>query len=115
MSALRAGAVEEISMERNRMSASNTKECVRELVGRRIVGVLFNALPLNDRSLASGNKTLVFEDGTGFTFSSNGSYWQESAENVRRAVVVEERELLAVQEDLRGVLDLAGVGEGTDT
>jgi hypothetical protein len=93
------------------MSAANTKECVRELVGREIIGVLFDALPTSDRSLASGNKTLVFKDGSGFTFSNNGSFWKETADDIRRAVARKEAELVALERDIRDVLELAGVSD----
>lgn len=90
------------------MSASNTKDCVRDQIGKRIVGVLFDALPLSDRRLAAGNKTFVFEDGSGFTFSSSGSFWEERADDIKRAVNRQRERLEANQRDLQDVLDLAG-------
>ena len=31
------------------MAASNTKECFRECVGKKVVGVLFDVMPLGHR------------------------------------------------------------------
>lgn len=90
------------------MATANTREAVRELIGKKIVGVLFDALPLNRADLRSGNKTLVFEDGTGFTFNTNGAYWNENAEDVKRAVQAVEKSLSDTQRELRGVRKLAG-------
>lgn len=90
------------------MPASNTKEAIRELVGRRIIGVMFDALPLNDRKLQAGNKTLIFEDGTGFTFNTTGSFWLETSNDIGRAVAVVRSQLEATQQELAGVLELAG-------
>lgn len=86
---------------------ANTPACFSEFIGQRVVGVLFNALPANRRDLASGTKTLVFEDGRGLTVASNGSYWIDSAAQVRRAVAVAERDLRATEASLAGVLALA--------
>ncbi len=90
------------------MPAANTHEAFSDFIGQKVVGVLFNALPHNRRDIASGTKTLVFEDGRGLTFASNGSYWIGRADEVRRAVEVRERELLATESELAGVLALAG-------
>jgi hypothetical protein len=90
------------------LSASNTKDCVRDLVGKRIVGVLFDALPVNRSDLASGNKTLVFDDGSGFTFNSIGSFWAETAAELERAITQKKSELSALEQDIRDVLALAG-------
>lgn len=89
-------------------TAANTPDCFREAIGHQIVGVLFDALPLNDRRLAAGNKTLVLDDGRGLTISNNGSYWIESAEDVRRAAVRIEAKLKDTKRDLKDVLKLAG-------
>jgi hypothetical protein len=94
------------------MVAANTKDAVRELIGKRIVGVLFDALPAQRADLRKGNKTLVFDDGTGFTFNSKGAFWTEIAEDVSRAVAIVERELRSAETDLRGVLELAGALTG---
>ena len=90
------------------MAASNTKEAVRELIGRKVVGVLFDALPINKADLQSGNKTLVFEDGSGFTFSSNGSFWRETTNDIGRAVAILEKRLSNNQRELEGILEVAG-------
>ena len=90
------------------MTASNTKECFRECVGKTVKGVLFCALPINDRDIASRTKTLVFDDGTGLTFSDNGSFWPEHASDVRRAVERKRDELNATKGEIAGVLALAG-------
>ncbi len=90
------------------MPAANTHACFSEFIGRKVVGTLFNALPVSRRDIAAGTKTLVFDDGRGLTIASNGSYWIESADEVRRAVEVRERELLTTQTELAGVLSLAG-------
>jgi hypothetical protein len=90
------------------MAASNTNECFREVVGLRVKGVLFNALPIGRRDLSGGNKTLIFEDGRGLTISTNGSFWIESAEEVARAISIAKDKLKASQRDLKDVLDLAG-------
>ncbi len=91
------------------MSASNTKECFRDCVGKKVVGVMFGALPLGDASIASGTKTLVFEDGTALTISASGSFWQESPTDVERAIAAKKAELTALSRDLQDVIDLAGV------
>lgn len=88
--------------------ASNTRDCFSTFIGCKVVGVLFDALPLTDRSLAAGNKTLVFDDGHGLTISSNGSYWTESPETIKRAIDQKKKELARTQDELSGVLQLAG-------
>jgi len=93
------------------MGTANTQDCIRDLIGRTIVGVLFNALPTTRRDLASGNKTFVFEDGTGFTFSSKGTFWSETATDIARAVNTKHSELRLVEKDIRDVLVVAGVKE----
>lgn len=87
---------------------SNTRACFEGCVGKKIVGVLFDALPINRADLRRGSKTLVFEDGTGLTISSSGSFWRERSDDVKCAVEVVERELRQTEDNLRGVLDLAG-------
>lgn len=94
------------------MAASNTFECFRECIGLRVVGVLKDALPVNRRDLNRGTKTLVFEDGSGLTVASNGSYWRESKEQIDRAIAVRKRELDALQTDVRDVLETAGAMPG---
>jgi hypothetical protein len=94
------------------MPAANTRDCFTKFIGQRVVGVLFDALPTNRRDIAAGTKTLIFEDGHGLTIASNGSYWVAIPGDVRRAVDAKSRELTATQEEMRGVLALAG---GPDT
>jgi hypothetical protein len=89
------------------MPASNTKDCFREFIGQKLVGVLFDGLPLSRHDLASGSKTLVFEDGRGLTIASNGTYGIDSAEDVRAAVRRTERALSSTMDDLAGALRLA--------
>lgn len=93
------------------MSASNTKECFREVVGLTVKGVLFDALPASDHALAVGSKTLVFSDGTGLTISHNGSFWRESQESIQRALWPYRERLRLLQEDAQDVLALAGEAE----
>jgi hypothetical protein len=90
------------------MSASNTKECFRECVGKKVKGVLFNALPFGSRELAHGTKTLIFDDGSGITFSNNGTYWRELPEEVTRAIKNAKKELEDAVVDLEDVLFMAG-------
>lgn len=89
-------------------AASNTRECFREVVGRTVIGVLFDALPLSRADLARGTKTLIFDDGSGLTIASNGSYWQETAEDVERAISRERKRLEDAQQNIAAVLELAG-------
>ena len=90
------------------MTASNTKECFIECVGKTIKGILFSALPLNDRSLSAGTKTMVFNDGTGLTIASNGSYWPENAENIKYAIEARRKELNVTKSEIGQLLALAG-------
>lgn len=91
------------------MAASNTKECFRECVGKRVKGVLFDALPNGGRKdLSNGTKTLIFEDGTGLTFSANGSFWRETNEEVHRAIERVRHELENNKKDIQDVLIAAG-------
>lgn len=68
------------------MSASNTRECVLDLRGLKVVGFIEGLLPRGDRDIASHCKTILFDDGTGFTWSENGSFWRESKEHVTSAI-----------------------------
>ena len=90
------------------MSAANTRDCVRDLIGKKIVGVLFDALPVSHRDLQTGTKTLVFDDGTGFTFNSRGAFWKETAKDITRAVELKKQELHAIETDIKDVLTVAG-------
>jgi len=90
------------------MAASNTPDCFREFVGKRVKGVLFDALPLGRADLSAGTKTLVFEDGRGLTIAHNGGFWIDSPEHVERAVIILRKELEAAQRGLKDILALAG-------
>jgi|WetSurSiteA1Bulk_404760.scaffolds.fasta_scaffold141295_1 hypothetical protein len=76
----------------------------------RVKGVLFDALPVGRQDLAMGTETLIFDDGTGLTFASNGSYWRESAEHVVRAIDQRKRALREAHSEIAEVLALAGEG-----
>lgn len=90
------------------MPASNTKDCFREFIGHTVKGVLFDALPVGRGDLQGGNKTLVFDDGRGLTFAHNGSYWIDSADDVKRAIAITKGMLEAAQRDAKAILALAG-------
>ena len=81
--------------------ASNSKDCFREFLGKKFVGILFDTMPISDARLASGNKTLIFEDGRALTLSDNGSYWIESEKEVARAVNKTKSELVGRIADLQ--------------
>jgi len=91
-----------------KMAAANTRSCFSEFIGQSVVGVIFDALPPSNRDVARGTKTLIFDDGRGLTFASNGSYWIDNADDVRRAIRRREQELRATESELVGVLALAG-------
>lgn len=90
------------------MTTANTRACFEEFIGQKMVGVLFDALPTNRRDIAAGTKTLIFEDGRGLTISSTGTYWVESARDVKAAADRVRRKLEETERNLRGVLELAG-------
>jgi len=90
------------------MPASNTKDCFRECVGKKIKGVLFDALPVGDRHIAIGTKTLVFDDGSGLTITSGGAFWIESATEIGRAIEIKRSELEDNRRDIQDVLVAAG-------
>jgi hypothetical protein len=90
------------------MPASNTKDCFREFIGMKLKGVLFDALPIGNIGLAKGTKTLIFEDGRGLTISSNGSYWLENENDIKRAVGSKKKELDVVMKEIQDVLSTAG-------
>jgi hypothetical protein len=97
-----------VEKERREMAASNTKDCFREFVGQTVRGVMFDALPISDARLASGTKTLVFEDGRGLTISSSGTFWIESIKDIKAAVKVQRERLVQAEKDVKDVLILAG-------
>lgn len=92
----------------DQMQTSNTRGCFSCCIGRRVVGVLFDALPLGRRDLAAGNKTLVFEDGYGLTIATRGSYWTESKSDIAQAIDRKKAELDQTSAELKDVLELAG-------
>lgn len=83
------------------MVASNTRDCFRECIGKRVKGVLFDAM-------SDGAKTLIFEDGTGLTIASNGSFWRELSQDINRAIKNKRAELEANRRDIEDVLTAAG-------
>lgn len=91
-----------------KIPTSNTRECFSEFIGQRVIGALFDAFPVSRRDLAGGTKTLVFEDGRGLTIASNGSFWVENPDEVRRAVDSKTRELQKAGNEIEAVLKLAG-------
>ena len=91
------------------MSASNTLDCFRELIGLKVVAVLFDALPSGRADISRGTKTLVLDDGTGLTFSNNGSYWRETVEDVQTGIAARKAELSAIQGELREVMRADGI------
>jgi hypothetical protein len=88
--------------------ASNTRDCFSTFIGCKVVGVLFNVLPINDREMAEGTKTLVFDDSHGLTIALNGSFWTESQDSISGAIECKKKELARAQDELRGILQLAG-------
>lgn len=90
------------------MAASNTKDCFRECIGKRVKGVLFDAMPVGRADLARGTKSLIFDDGTALTIGSNGSFWVEGVEEVRRAIQVQRAALEATKAAISEVLVAAG-------
>jgi len=90
------------------MLASNTRDCFRAFVGQRLVGLLFDACPAHRKDLSAGNVHLIFEDGRALTISNKGSYWIETAEDIRAAVARKEGELRQTERDLQEVIAAAG-------
>ncbi len=90
------------------MPASNTLSCFEEFFGQKFIGILVGELPLNDKSVSSKTKTLVFEDGRGLTISSNGSYWVNNAKDVSLAIQRVRERLERNSGSLRTILELAG-------
>lgn len=86
------------------MATSNNRDCFTECIGKRVRGVLFDAV----RSAGANTYTLVFDDGTGLTLAGNGSYWRDSQAEIKKAIVNKRRELDKAQSELRRVLTLAG-------
>ena len=87
---------------------SNSRECLSSLRDKRVVGFLEDALPINRADLARGTTTLVFEDGTGFTFTDQGSFWHENAEDVARALDRLRKHLEQTRATIESLLAMAG-------
>lgn len=109
-----AGNQKECYVEPEANVASNTEDCLRQLIGRRVVGVLVGQLPLNAKDIADHCTTFVLEDGRGFTFSSNGSHWLENRDDVRRAIDRKCQELERTKATLDDLLRVAGVHNAED-
>ncbi len=92
-------------------AASNTKECIREVIGKTVKAVLFDTMPVGRADLSRGTKTLVFDDGTGLTFASNGSFWSEVADDVRRGLRERRTDLERCKKDLEDALIADGALE----
>jgi hypothetical protein len=90
------------------MTASNTRDCFCACVGKRVKGVLFDAIPVGREDLSSGTKTLIFEDGSGLTIASNGSFWLDSVEQIQRAILRKLKELEVMDDEIKEVLEAAG-------
>ena len=86
--------------------ASNTNDCFREFIGQKVVGVLFDALPINGKHHSS--KALIFEDGRALTIYANGSFWVDSKEDVERAIAQKAEQIKRLQAEHAEVLVLAG-------
>ncbi len=87
---------------------SNSRECLAALRDKKIVGFLQGALPVSRSDIARGTTTLVFEDGTGFTFNGIGAYWHESADDVKRALERLRSQLEETGGTLAAILGMAG-------
>lgn len=90
------------------MAASNTHDCFREMVGRTVKGVMFDALPVGQPDLSTGTKTLIFDDGRGLTFTIAGAFWIDSTEDVKQAISEKISVLETIKRDLQDTLKLAG-------
>ena len=93
------------------MSASNTKECILDFRGCKLVGVLMHKLPLSRQDIARKTITLLFDNGEGLTFSApneHPAYWPESKEDVSRALDQVRSELQNTVEMLGDALSAAG-------
>jgi hypothetical protein len=90
------------------MVASNTKDCFRECIGKRVKGVLFDAMPIGRLDLARGTKSLIFDDGTALTIGGNGSFWIDGVEEVNRAILIRRKELEDTKAEISEVLIAAG-------
>ena len=91
------------------MPASNTRDCFREFVGQKLVGLMFDAMPMSRADLKAGNAHLIFEDGRALTLSNNGSYWIDSADDVIRALEANKRRLEQLQRETSEVIVASGL------
>lgn len=90
------------------MTTANTKDCIRECIGRTVRGVLFDAFPPGRSDIAGGTKALVLDDGRAIVFADNGAFWMENRADVERAIARAKEALQLVQSDLADVLTAAG-------
>ena len=93
------------------MSAANTAECILQFRGKKLVGVLFYALPSTNADIAGRTITLVFDDGTGLSFSgvdSRPSFWAERREDVESGTNRLIAQLEASGAKIRELLELRG-------
>jgi hypothetical protein len=97
------------SRQEGMVAASNSRDCFKECVGKKVTGVLFDAFPIRRIDLSSGSKTLIFDDGSGLTVASNGSFWTETAKDVKWAVDARIRELSDVKTEIAAALSVAGL------
>lgn len=68
----------------------NDRNCFDLCVGKRVIGVLFNALPASDYLRAYGTSTLVFDDGSGLTVNRQGDFWIDDRNEVGKAIAAKE-------------------------
>lgn len=90
------------------MTASNTRECFKDCIGKKVVGVLFDALPWDRDELSKGSKTLLFDDGTALTIAANGTFWIDLPGEVRRAISKRLIMLDDIKKEISEVLSAAG-------
>lgn len=90
-----------------RWGLSNSRECLASLRDKRIVGFMEGVLP-SEAHLSKGTTTLVFDDGTGFTFNNSGAFWHESADDIARAIDQLRRHLEEANTTMQALLDMAG-------
>lgn len=91
------------------MAASNTRDCFREFVGQKLVGLMFDAMPMSRADLRQGNVHLIFEDGRALTLNPRGSYWIDSADDVIRALKQNKDRLEQLQRETAEVVAASGL------
>ena len=67
------------------MTTSNTRDVFRWAIGKRVIGVYFDA-GRSERVIEVA--VLVLDDGTGVAFADNGSHWTVDAAEVALRVGV---------------------------